>query len=205
MRLRALTLDRNIFEFSLSDVPVAINDTMLILANRNNSPILIAQSVVRGSDDGELFETDFVLSDSRHGVLGFVVYSDGFYIWDSQENIMIPLRNTDGLKFIPNTQMHRLKEMGKYRSKIRFGSDYRRFGIDRIVYFKEDELYITIKPSGPPISISSLKFGTGVISGNRELLYGQVTETGKIVMKNYHPMLKLPGGKVRELEVSDYE
>lgn len=205
MKLRALTIGRDVVTFSVADVPVAINDTMIVLARKKNSPILLTQSVARGVDSGEFYETDFVLSDDRHGVLGFVVYKDGFYIWDSQEDILIPLRNTDGLRFIPNTQMHRVREMEKYRSKIRFGSGGRRFSMDRIIYYKGDEVFITVKPSGPPINLSSLKYGTGINSDNRELLFGQVIEAGKIVMHDYHPMLQLPGGKLRELEVSDYD
>lgn len=205
MKLRGLTLDRNVVCFNLSDVPVIINDSMLVLAKRKNSPILLSQSIARGSDDGKFFETDFVMSDSRHGVVGFVVYKDGFYIWDSQENILIPLRNTDGLRFIPNTQMHRVKEMEPFRSKIRFGSEGRRFGIDRIIYYSGSEIFITIKPSGPPIYMSSLKYGTGINVENKELLFGQVVDAGIIVMHDNHPMLKVSGGEIRELEVSDYD
>lgn len=205
MKLRALTLARDVVEFSASDVPIAINDSMLVLARRPNSPILLTKSVVRGLDDGSLFETDFVLSDSRHGVVGFVIYKDGFYIWDAQTDVVIPLRNTDGLRFIPNTQMHRVREMEPLRSKIRFGSEGRRFSMDRIIYYKDNELFITVKPSGPPITFGSLKYGTGVNVEDKELLYGQVVESGKVVLHNYHPMLQMPGGRLRELEESDYD
>ena len=205
MKLRGLTLDREIIYFDVTDVPVMLNDNMVILAKRKNSPIIVAQSVSRGSDDGKIFETDFVFSDSQPGVIGFVVYTDGFYIWSNQEDVLIPIRNTDGLRFVSNTQMHRVSEMLSRRSRIRFGSGSRRFYMDRIIYYKDDELFITIKSSGPPITLNSLRYGTGVNADVHELMYGQVLECGKIIMRDYHPMVELYDGNVRELEVSDYD
>ncbi len=204
MKLRGLTLDKEVVYFDIKDVPVILNDNMVVLTKRKNSPILIAQSIMRGSDDGKVFESDFVFSDSQHGVVGFVVYKDGFYIYSNQANTLIPIRNTDGLRFVENTQMYKVSELEPYRSRIRFGSGNRRFYLNRIIYYKDDEMFITIKPSGSTITLESLKYCTGVNAEGLELVYDQVLESGKVIMNDYHPMLLKSDGTIRELEVSDY-
>lgn len=205
MRLRGITYNKSTVEFQVSDVPIFINSQSVILARKNNSPILRAQSIARGDDDGVLFETDFVIDKSSSKVIGMVVYTDGFYIWNPQDNTLIPIRSIDGLEFIPNTQMHRVMEMAPYRSRIRFGSGDRRFNLDKLIYYKGEELFITIRASGRPIRLDSICYGTGINSDNIELLYGQVIPNGLIILKDYHPMLQLPDGSVRELEESDYD
>lgn len=205
MKLRGITLNREVLYFDMSDVPVILNDNVIVLARRENSPMLLAQSIARGTDDCELFETDFVFKDGQHGIVGFVVYIDGFYIWSSQEGTLIPLRDTTGYRFIPNTQMHRVQEMSKIRSKMRFGCGGRRFGIDRIIYYKNNELFITIKPSGTMIRLDSIGCCTGINTDKLELMFGQVIPTGRVVLEDYHPMLELHDGTVRELEESDYD
>ena len=204
MRLRALSTNRNIVYFNIKDVPILINDNMFILSAKNNSPILLFKSVARGLDDKDIFETDFVMSAETTRVVGFVIYIDGFYIWHTDGTVE-PLRDIDRYMFYPNEQMYLVKEMESYRSRIRFGSGSRRFGIDRIIYYNEDEMYVSIKQSGPPVNRHFVKYGTGVNIESKELLFGQVTSTGEIVLNKYHPMLKQADGTIRELEESDYE
>lgn len=204
MRLRALTLNREMVYFDIKDVPILINDTMFILASKENSPILLCKSIARGLDDLDIFETDFVMSINDKKVLGFIVYSDGFYIWHTNGTLE-PLRDIKKYEFYPNEQMYLVREMESSRSRIRFGVGTRRFGIDRIIYYDGDEIYISIKQSGPSINRNSVNYGTGVNTDVKELLYGQVLNNGEVVMNNYHPMLKLKDGTIRELEVSDYD
>lgn len=204
MRLRALTLNREMVYFDIKDVPILINDTMFILASKENSPILLCKSITRGLDNLDIFETDFVMSIDDKKVLGFIVYSDGFYIWHTNGTLE-PLRDIKKYEFYPNEQMYLVREMESSRSRIRFGVGTRRFGIDRIIYYDGDEIYISIKQSGPSINRNSVNYGTGVNTDVKELLYGQVLNNGEVVMNNYHPMLKLKDGTIRELEVSDYD
>lgn len=205
MRLRGITYQKSTVEFQVSDVPIFINSQSVILARKKNSPILRAQSIARGDDTGTLFETDFVLDKKTSKVIGMVVYTDGFYIWNHQDDALIPIRSVEGLEFVPNTQMHRVAEMATCRSRIRFGCGDRRFNLDKLIYYKGEELFITIKASGRPIRLDSICYGTGVNVDKLELMYGQVIPNGLIVLKDFHPMLQLPDGSIRELEESDYD
>lgn len=205
MKLRGITYNRSAFEFGIEDVPVFINSQAVILARRYNSPILYAQSIARGDDAGLLFETDFVLDRHTSKFLGMVVYTDGFYIWSPLDYSLVPIRETDSYEFVPNTQMHKVRDMQGVRGRIRFGCATRRFNLDKIIYYKDEELLITIKPSGNAIRLDSVLYGTGLNSDKLELLYGQVIPNGLVVMHEYHPMLKLPNGNIRELEEMDYD
>ena len=200
MRLRGLTLEKDIVYFEVQDVPILLNDKMIALFRRPGSPIIMEQSISRGPDDGEFYETDFVFAEGRTGVVGYVVYTDGFYVWCPDDDSLMPIRSTEGLRFVPNTQMYRLRDMEDKRSRIRFGYERRRFAIERIIYYKDNELYITVRPSGSPIIISGIKVGSGVCRDGLELLYDEVLDIGKVVMHEYRPALQLPDGTIKELE-----
>lgn len=205
MRLRGLTPTKTPVYFDIKDIPMCINDSITILASKRNSPQILTRSIMRGSDDGTFYESDFVISKEKNGFIGFIVYIDGFYIWDANEDITIPLRSTDGYSFVPNTQMHRIDEINDKRGKLRFKCGKVSFGIDRIIYYKGREMFITIKPMGQTIIIDEVSFGTGIFVKQFELAYGQIINDGMIVMEKYHPMLKLANGECRELEESDYD
>lgn len=205
MRLRGITTKRNTIEFGINDVPVILNEKFMVLANRKKSPIILTKSVARGDDSGVLFETDFVIHRADSKVSGLVVYNDGFYIWNVQTMALIPIRDVEEFEFVPNTQLYKVDELSAYRSKIRFGSAERRFNLEKVIYFRGEELFITIKPSGKAIRLDSVLNGTGVNVERQELLYGQIVPNGKVIMYQYHPMLQLFDGTVRELEESDYD
>ena len=205
MRLRGLTPSRKAVQFSIDDVPVCINDSMTILARKPGSPLIITKSIVRGDDNGTFYESDFVMGGERASFIGFVVYIDGFYIWHVLEDKFIPLRSTDGYTFVANTQMYRLDDINKRRGKLRFKCNKYSFDINKIIYFRDSEMFITVKPTGAPIILGQINFGTGIFVENIEIHYGQVLNDGIVVMKDFHPMLKLTDGEYRELEDSDYD
>lgn len=206
MRLRGLTPTKKSVYFNISDVPICINDSMTILAKQKKSSQILTKSIMRGTDDGLFYESDFVMSKDKNGCVGFIVYIDGFYIWDANNNKLTPLRSTEGYSFVSNTQMYRIDEINKVRGKLRFKCGKVAFGIDRIIYYKDEEMFITVKSIGQPIITEEINFGTGIyIDGNIELSYGQIVNDGMVVMKKYHPMLQLANGEYRELEDSDYD
>lgn len=204
MKLRGLTPNRKPVYFCIDDVPVCINDSMTILARKPNSPLIISKSIMRGDDSGDFFESDFVIG-SMGKFIGFVIYTDGFYIWNVFADKIIPIRKTDNYSFVQNTQMYKLDDINQRRGKLRFKCNRYSFDINKIIYYKKSEMFITVKPSGTPIILGQINFGTGIFVDNIEIHYGQVLNDGIVVLNNYHPMLKLPGGKCRELEDSDYD
>lgn len=206
MRLRGLTPSRKAVYFEIDDVPICINDSMTILAKKPGSPLIITKSIMRGDDDGTFYESDFVMGGEHARFVGFVIYTDGFYIWHVLENKLIPIRETEGYTFIPNTQMYRIDDINKRRGRLRFKCNKVSFDISRIIYYSKHEMFITIKPMGQSIILGQISFGTGIFTKTGiELAYGQIVNDGIVVMKNYHPMLELIGGECRELEDGDYD
>lgn len=205
MRLRALDLMKKPVHFSVQDVPTLLNPNIVILAKREGSPLLDVKTIMRGSDDGLFYESDFVISKEHKGVIGFVVYTDGFYIWDDKADTLTPIRDTGTYTFVENTQMYLLDEINAKRGRIKFGYRDRRFGLEKIIYFKDNELYISLKTTGYPVYLDHIKYGTGLVIDETEVCYGDVCNRGVVCLHQYHPMIKTYNGRFVELEEDDYD
>lgn len=204
MILRAQTTSGKLIYFGLEDAPVCINDKQSILCNRPNSPIILSQTIARGLDDKSMFEYDFVMSVTGSFV-GFVVYRDGFYVWNGKTNILTTIRNTDNYKFVQNTPHYKTHEASKLASAIRFSNGSRLFRLNRIMYSDKENIYVELKGCTGPVNLTTMRLCTGVGNNRNELAFGDFLEDGEVVLHNYHPMVKLADGTFRELESKDYE
>lgn len=81
MRLKGFSLTGSRVEFGVGDCPIVVADNQLALAGVENSDLLQLDTVVRGNDEGTLFEGDKVLRDGVQ--IGIVVYSKGFKMQES--------------------------------------------------------------------------------------------------------------------------
>lgn len=205
MILRAQTLKNKTVYFGVEDAPVCINNRQTILCNKPNSPILLTNTIARGTDDKELFEFDFVCSKGDCKFIGYVVYTDGFYIWEPKTEKLTPIRDTSGYTFIENTRAYRIEEINNMRSAIRFNTNGKLFRLSRIMHADAQNIYIELKGCSGPVNIESVKMCTGVGEGRKELSYGEFLKDGVIELHQYHPMVKLVDGSYRELESEDYE
>lgn len=201
MKFRAVTHNYELIYFTVADGPVAINDKSTILVNRPGSPMILSKSIMRGTDDG-VFESDFVLRKEDITLVGFVVYIDGFYVWDYKRNNFIPLRDTSKFLFTENTRLYRIDSINKMRRSIRFFGGDRTFRLERIMYSKNGMLYVDVNGDG--VNISDVKLCTGIEYNHTELYYGQSVNNGTVEFHDYHPMLKMFNGEYRELEEDDY-
>lgn len=205
MILRAQTLNGKTVYFGVEDAPVCINNRQTILCNVPNSPILLTSTISRGTPDKKVFEFDFVCTKQECKFLGYVVYIDGFYIWDPKTKETTPIRDTSNLTFIENTRAYRLEDLNAIRSSIRFGTNGKLFRLSRIMHSDAEHIYIELKSYAGPVKISSVSMCTGVGTGRKELTFGQYLQDGVIVLNQYHPMVQLANGSFRELESGDYE
>jgi hypothetical protein len=204
MILRAQTLQNKTVYFGVEDAPVCINNKQTILCNKPNSPILLTKTIARGTDSKELFEFDFVCSKGDCKFLGYVVYTDGFYIWNPKSQQLTPIRDASGFTFVENTRAYRVDDINAMRSSIRFSSGDRLFRLSRIMYSDRENVYIELKGCSGPVAINSIKMCTGVGADRKELSFDQYLPDGVIKLNNYHPMVKLADGTFRELESEDY-
>lgn len=75
--LLAVTRENEFYSFSITDVPVRINDKEFILMNRENSPILKLGLCRRGCDIKDIYEGDIIRSN---GVDYVVLYQRGMIL-----------------------------------------------------------------------------------------------------------------------------
>ena len=203
MRFRAVTHDHKLIYFGVEDAPVAINDKSSILVNRKNSPMILSKSIVRGTDDG-VFESDFVTWKKDMTLVGFVVYRDGFYVWDYKRDNYIPLRDTSAFIFTENMRLYRMDDINNMRVPIRFYGGGRTFRLNRIMYSKDNMLFVEVRNNRGGVNIKDVKLCTGLEFGHTELYFGQSVNDGTIVLHDYHPMVETFNGEYREVEDSDY-
>ena len=116
MILRAVSLKDEFVYFHLTDIPVSINDKQLVLVKYENSPILKSFTVARGLDDKSIFEFDFVVEKKTNKFIGFIVYRDGFYAWNSARNTLIPLWELDDFDVYSNSKSYLLSDIMSVRS-----------------------------------------------------------------------------------------
>lgn len=200
MILRAVNLKDEFVYFQLTDIPVSINDKQTILVCRENSPILKSFTIARGLDDKSLFEFDFVVERETNKFIGFIVYVDGFYAWNTVGNKLIPLWELDNFDIYQNSKSYLLSDIMNVRSPIQFNSNGKTYNLKRIMYGDKNKINVTIKIKGNSIATDSVSLCTGIKRENTELAFGDKINDGIVTLHNYHPMLNV-NGTFKELEV----
>lgn len=66
--------------FGLEDSPVHLWDNTCALISKNNSNTFRADTVMRGTDDGTIWEGDYVYSKDTDEYLGLVVFNEGWKV-----------------------------------------------------------------------------------------------------------------------------
>lgn len=203
MKLRGLSLSGDLVIFDVKDVPARINDKMTVLTGRPNSPIILTHTIVRGLDDESLFESDYVV-DENGSVIGMVIYSAGFKIWDGKESIT-DLSLYDNISFQANKNAYKISEMESLRDRISFNSNGHQFVLSRIIFCSEgDTLWIGVKSPSSYVSLKDTRYCTGVRGPEREYYFGQKVKGGIVEMHDYKPMLRLPNGSYEILKEESY-
>lgn len=205
MKLRGITLDGNPLVFELKDGPIKINENITILCARPNSPIIQTKSLVRGLDDLNIFEMDYIFIDNKF--YGFVIYTDMFCAYCYKTGEIIPLHKMDlsNIRFVTNSTSFHANELKSYRSVIRYTVDGYTFPLTRLVFVDKDGAYLYVNKNVSPIPIEDLKMCTGSLTNEDKLHFGQTVHDGTIVLNNYHPMVKRFNGQFREIEEEDYD
>lgn len=81
------------YSFLLKDGPALLWDDSIFLSGIKGSPILLLNSIVRGSKTLGYYEGDKVVDKTSKEVLGVIVYCNGFYMQKNRDDIRkeIPL------------------------------------------------------------------------------------------------------------------
>lgn len=120
--MRALTLDDEIFEFTIGDVPTGIKPGIFVCLRKPGTPLLKQDTIRRGDPDTHLFEGDLLDMDGERWV---VSYERGFYVINEDYQIKY-LYDLKDYKVVSNTYCeeppvpvnYRNKHLFKYKDKI---------------------------------------------------------------------------------------
>lgn len=203
MIFRATTIQDKPYYFNITDALVSINDKLSIFIKKPGSPIVYTKSVVRGTDDKTMFETDFVMLDNRF--IGYVIYIDGFYVYNDKTGLKKRITAEDNYIFVANIMRHNLDVLNEVRSPINLICGSKIFSIFKVLYASEDELFINLKQTRKPIYIDEVKLCTGIPNEKEEYYFGQAAEAGVVMLHNYRPVIMRCNGTYKELEMRDYE
>lgn len=120
--MKALTLNREWFQFEMSDLPTTFNTSEFVLLDKPNTPRLLLKTIRRGDRDTMLFEGDIIRMNNCNWL---VCYERGFYVINS-DYVVRYLNSLSEYEVIGDTLTHtspvpinfREKHLFKYKDTI---------------------------------------------------------------------------------------
>lgn len=202
MIFRAITVENKPFYFNITDGPISINDKYTILIRRPGTPLLYSKSIMRGVKSKEFFESDFVL-DRNTKFIGYVIYKDGFYLYNAKTNLCDRIIDSSKYIFAANIMQYKIGDIAEERSPINFVHAGRQFKFNRIMYADDNELYIDLKPTRRPALLEEIQICTGQDCDGVEYYFGESLKDGVVELHNNQPMVRLFNNTYRELKRGD--
>ena len=201
MRLRGISTQNQFVYFGIEDGPVSINDKQTILMNRKDSPIIITKSIMRGTDSESLFESDFIINKINMLMIGYVVYTSRFCVWDIKREIVVPLSELPPYFNTGNKTMHRISDVIEKGSSLQFYGDGSFFRIKRVMYAEPDRIWVNLK-TNEGLPISHVSYCSGYIDENGNNLYfGQEYKGGIVTLRDTDTVVEYPDRTYKILEV----
>lgn len=186
------------YDLELKDCPVRLNDRYTMLVNKENSPILITDSIGRAVEGTDICELDRVYSKGR--LIGYIVYNGGFYVWNHNTDEMTPIGDCTYDRIERNLECSYPENTQKKRSYIRWKSNDVVYGIHELLTVNEDRLFICTNQL-KLIHVSNSRLWTGLQKEDGPIFFGDAMDNGLVVFENYKPMILSHGDELLELEV----
>lgn len=118
MLLTGMTFDNKRVPIAITDCPVRINRSTLILANRPGSELIQNSTVRRSLSIDSAYEEYSYVFDKDFKFIGFLLFKDKFVIYNTNTKEFTELR--DDMKFIPNTNIRIINQLSKITDRIKF-------------------------------------------------------------------------------------
>ena len=157
---------------------------------------------MRGVKSKEFFESDFVLS-KENKFLGYVIYKNGFYVYNANTNLCDRITDSSKYVFAANIMQYRISNIADVRSPINFVHAGRQFKLNRIMYADNNELYIDLKQTRRPAILQEIQICTGQDCNGIEFYFGQSLKDGVVELNNNQPMVRMFNNEFRELGEGD--
>ena len=198
IKLVGVTRKGQSYDLELKDCPVRLNDKFTILQNRENSPMLITESIGRAVEGTDICELDRVYL--KGSLIGYFIYTDGFYVWNHITDELTPLAEVEYDRVERNLECEYPEGIQKKRSYIRWKSGESSYGIHELLMVLEDRLFICVNQI-KPLYVSNSRMWTGLTINNEPVYFGDVTEKGIITFDDYRPRVVTHDDNIIDLEV----
>jgi len=188
MKLNAIEVGTKVVrDIDWTECPVFISEKYIATVNKENSPLLYRNTLVRVDEETGYAEGDIVIDKVSGNLIGRLVYSKGFKMQDLEGNLkeLIELQHIKVKR--GSSASRQLISQSKHRDYLLFKAGNVEFGLDSILLEKGGCLILTSeKYSYRSADISDIKFMTGYGS----LAFGEFYNGGIIVLHNGQPSLK---------------
>jgi hypothetical protein len=118
MLLTGMTFDNKRIPINITDCPVRINRSTLILANRPGSELIQNSTVRRSLNIDSAYEEYSYVFDKDFKFIGFLLFKEKFIIYNPNTKLFTELK--DDMKFIPNTNIRIINQLSKVADQIKF-------------------------------------------------------------------------------------
>lgn len=198
MLLRGTTVDMKPCVFTIEDIPVRITKENVALIGKNNTPLIIADTIVRGPDDGSFFEGDLVLDKSLNFV-GTIVYKKGFKLFDAitKETTDLPDMKDVWIESNLRVNMTSLKEIEV--EPVIWVYNEQKIEIRHIITGGDGKI-VTTANINRKVSTKNFKLYSGIRLGSNLLCFGDTHNAGIVELHNNKPMVRKLNGEYVEIE-----
>lgn len=125
MLITGMTFDNVIVPIKITDCPVRINKGTVILAGRENSPLIQNCSIRRILEEDSVFEEYSYVFDHNLRFMGYLIYKDKFKVYSIAEKKYTELE--DNMTFVRNTNIKLISRLSQIADPIKFqfnGEEY---------------------------------------------------------------------------------
>lgn len=123
MKLKMLSINKELLDFTIADCPVALTKDIVILAGRHESSLCINDLILRESDSG-ILEYSYVF-DKDNKMIGYVIYKNGFKLINHKTFEISELQ--EGYTYMVNTCVPIIKTVQPYVDILQFKSKEHEF------------------------------------------------------------------------------
>lgn len=198
MRFRGITLTGEPYEFVLADCPIQLNDKMIALSNKPESPLLHSQSLARMDDEGTLAEFDLVYDSSNYKVLGFILYRNEFGVYDHKNDMFTRLRDLNcDYGIMRNKNINYVNLINGKMQSIQWRIGDVTFSVYEMLKVLNGYVYCFTKFTRP-LDITAARLCTGLKKDKKNICYGDILSGGIVTLHNYRPMIKVSDDVYRD-------
>ena len=176
--MKADTTSGSSYTFSILDIPVYLSNTEFILIKKDNSPILLGNTIRIGDEESGLYVNDIV---KKNGVEYLISYERGFY-GISRDYVRCYLSDLSDCKYVGTYDTMDFDIPVQKKKRIRFKYKTTIFTLHDIIGCFENKLLLRLDKT--PVDPKLCQQEVGIYYKGKRLYLGDKTDQGTIIMQD---------------------